>query len=77
MKHSALLFSLLFPLFRSSKFWDSITKNYWKKWLGNLKQDDKLPEEFTFDNIQATNEYAFGIFNGDVWKIDFEEMKQM
>jgi hypothetical protein len=76
MKNSALLFSLLFPLFiSSSKFWDYITKNYWKKWLGNLKQDDQLPEEFTFDKIQATNEYTFGILDGNVWKIDFEEMK--
>jgi hypothetical protein len=76
MKHPVLcplLFPLLFPLFSnilSSEFWEECKG----KCLEHLNQYDRLPKEFFQNNIRATSKYAFGILNGDVWKIDLKKM---
>ncbi|GBB86746.1 hypothetical protein RclHR1_13150002 [Rhizophagus clarus] len=65
-----LLFPLLFPLsdnISSSKFWE--------KCLSHLRQSDQLPKKLFQDNIQITNKYAFGILDGNIWKIDLEKIK--
>ncbi|UZN99209.1 uncharacterized protein OCT59_000489 [Rhizophagus irregularis] len=71
------LCSLLFPLFiniTSNGFSDSIMKNYWKKCLCHLKQNDLLPKESYPSIIQATSKHVFGFIDGNVWKIDLEKM---
>ncbi|PKY30586.1 hypothetical protein RhiirB3_474883 [Rhizophagus irregularis] len=68
------LCSLLFPLFISNGFSDSIMKNYWKKYLCHLKQNDSLPKESYPSIIRATSKHVFGFIDGNVWKIDLEKM---
>ncbi|PKC71621.1 hypothetical protein RhiirA1_453319 [Rhizophagus irregularis] len=61
------LFPLLFPLLNSG-FRNSVMEYYWKKCL-NRYQNDILP-----DIIQITTTgYAFGILDGDVWKIKISD----
>ncbi|POG63086.1 hypothetical protein GLOIN_2v1846113 [Rhizophagus irregularis DAOM 181602=DAOM 197198] len=61
------LFPLLFPLLNSG-FRNSVMEYYWKKCL-NRYQNDILP-----DIIQITTTgYAFGILDGDVWKIKMSD----
>ncbi|GES86118.1 hypothetical protein GLOIN_2v1874127 [Rhizophagus clarus] len=57
-----------------------IMRNCWKRCLDQLKQDNKLPDEYQTEdlpnlpyNIQTTGEYAYGILDGYVWKIKLEE----
>jgi hypothetical protein len=69
------LFPLLFPLFSnipSSGFWDIIMKD--SKSLRNLKHE-QLPKELLPNNIRVLSKYAFGILDGDVWRIDLEKVK--
>ncbi|PKK68355.1 hypothetical protein RhiirC2_851499 [Rhizophagus irregularis] len=66
----------LFPLFiniTSNGFSDSIMKNYWKKCLCHLKQNDLLPKESYPSIIRATSKHVFGFIDGNVWKIDLEK----
>uniref|UniRef100_U9T209 RNI-like protein n=1 Tax=Rhizophagus irregularis (strain DAOM 181602 / DAOM 197198 / MUCL 43194) TaxID=747089 RepID=U9T209_RHIID len=49
-------------------------KNYWKKCLCHLKQNDLLPKESYPSIIQATSKHVFGFIDGNVWKIDLEKM---
>jgi hypothetical protein len=67
-----VLCPLLFPLLSNIYSNGFITKNCWKKCS---KQNDQLPKnEFFPNDIRTTNKYAFGILDGDTWKIDLEEM---
>jgi hypothetical protein len=72
-----LLFPLLLPLFSnmpSSGFWDAIMKD--SKSLRHSKHFDQLPKEYLPNNIRVLKrKYAFGILDGDVWRIDLEKVK--
>ncbi|RGB32851.1 hypothetical protein C1646_743692 [Rhizophagus diaphanus] len=74
-----VLCPLLFPLFSnipSSGFWDSIMENCREKCLDHLKQYDQLPKKyFNLPNsIRAASKYAYGILDGNVFKIDLEKL---
>jgi hypothetical protein len=74
MKHSVLC-SLIFPLFNtnnmlSSEFWHFAMKDCKEKCLDHTKQYDQSPIKSFPDNIRI----AYGILDGDVWKIDLEKM---
>ncbi|RGB39332.1 hypothetical protein C1646_754650 [Rhizophagus diaphanus] len=61
----------LFPLL-SSKTQDSIIKVCWKECLNRLRLKDKNLQNLP-SNVQTTDKYAFGILDGNVWKIKLEE----
>ncbi|GBC33615.2 hypothetical protein GLOIN_2v1874127 [Rhizophagus irregularis DAOM 181602=DAOM 197198] len=78
MEHN-ILYPLLLPLL-DGEIYNLIMENCWKKCLGSLKEKNKLPIKYQTENLPtlpknihiATN-FAFGILDGDVWKIKLEE----
>ncbi|RGB39334.1 hypothetical protein C1646_812042 [Rhizophagus diaphanus] len=73
VKYSKLLPSLpsLLPLL-SSKTQNSIMKYCWKECLNRLGLKDENLQTLP-SNVQTTDKYAFGILDGNVWKIKLEE----
>ncbi|POG73726.1 hypothetical protein GLOIN_2v1826879 [Rhizophagus irregularis DAOM 181602=DAOM 197198] len=70
MKYSDLLLSLL-PL-QCSETQNYIMGYCWKECLNRLGLKDENLKILSC-NIQTTDKYAFGILNGNVWKIKLEE----
>jgi hypothetical protein len=70
------LISLLFSNGPNCKFWDSIIEDCKGKYLNQSSQLDQLPIIPSNPNyrIRVTNECAFEILDGDIWKIDFEKV---
>jgi hypothetical protein len=67
-----VLCPLLIPLLSNLSSSEFVEKNCWEKCL---KQNDLLPRNDFFPNdIRATNKCAFGIKDGDIWKIELEKM---
>ncbi|EXX68891.1 hypothetical protein RirG_100950 [Rhizophagus irregularis DAOM 197198w] len=64
-----------YPTLCSLLFSDSmIMKDYWKKYLCQLKkQNDLLPKEFFPSVIRATSEHIFVFIDGNIWKIDLKK----
>ncbi|PKY18724.1 hypothetical protein RhiirB3_468731 [Rhizophagus irregularis] len=61
----------LFPLL-SSNTQDSIIKHCWEECLNRLRLKGKNLQNLP-SSVQTTDKYAFGILDGDVWKIKLEE----
>ncbi|PKC75174.1 hypothetical protein RhiirA1_528989 [Rhizophagus irregularis] len=61
----------LFPLL-SSNTQDSIIKHCWEECLNRLRLKGKILQNLP-SSVQTTDKYAFGILDGDVWKIKLEE----
>ncbi|PKY17426.1 hypothetical protein RhiirB3_467953 [Rhizophagus irregularis] len=84
MKHPGLnpLLLSLFSLFddvSSSEIWNSIMEDFWKEFLKQLKENNKLPNEYNGKKLPIlpilfdyTTKYAFGILDGFIWKIKFK-----
>src|SRR4051794_34118294 len=68
--------SSLFNYTTNSGIWNSMMKNCWKD-LDRLKKNDQLLIEYQTENLpilsQTTAKYAYGILDGYVWKVKFEE----
>ncbi|RGB39333.1 hypothetical protein C1646_803737 [Rhizophagus diaphanus] len=74
VKYSELLLPSLpslLPLL-SSKTQNSIMKYCWKECLNRLGLKDENLQTLP-SNVQTTDKYAFGILDGNVWKIKLEE----
>jgi hypothetical protein len=71
MKHTGLCLVLLqlFDRIPNKGIWNSIMDYCWKESLDRLNTENQLP-----NNIQTTNQYAFGILDGNVWKIKVENV---
>ncbi|PKY56495.1 hypothetical protein RhiirA4_476826 [Rhizophagus irregularis] len=65
----------LFPLL-SSNTQDSIIEHSWKECLNRLKLKGKNLQNLP-SSVQTTDEYAFGILDGDVWKIKLENIPKI
>ncbi|GBB86178.1 hypothetical protein RclHR1_12620005 [Rhizophagus clarus] len=72
--HHTGLIHLLLPLLNGS----TIMENYWNEFINRLKEKGQLSKEYQTEgfsyNIRTTIEYAFGILNGNIWKIKLEEI---
>ncbi|PKK63919.1 hypothetical protein RhiirC2_869542 [Rhizophagus irregularis] len=73
--------NLLLPLLNNSEIWNSIMKHYWEKRLKHSEQNNELSKEYRTESlpnqIQITNEYAFRVINGYVWKIKLENSDEI
>ncbi|PKY39136.1 hypothetical protein RhiirA4_452289 [Rhizophagus irregularis] len=72
--YRAGLIPLLFPLLNDN----TIMEHYWNECLGWLRDKGQLSNEYQTESlsdiIRTTTKYVFGILDGHIWKVKFEEI---